>query len=58
MWVVAIAAYYKSREWMYRRYVVQRKSEQEIADECGVTLMTIHTWLNKHKLLRNTRMGK
>jgi DNA-binding MurR/RpiR family transcriptional regulator len=32
---------YKNKDWLYRRYVVQKKKLQEIADECGVSVMTI-----------------
>ena len=51
------AKLYKSKDWMHRRFVVQRRSEQEIADELGVSLMTIHTYLGKHGLLKKTRMN-
>lgn len=43
---------YTSRQWMYLRYVTQRKTEQEIADECGVNQSIINRWLVKHELKR------
>ena len=41
---------YKSKDWLYRRYVVQRKSMEEIAKECGVTTMTIYRALKDNGL--------
>lgn len=38
---------YTSHALMYRRYVVEKRSEQEIADEFGVDQATINRWLRK-----------
>ena len=46
---------YTSKQYMYRRYVTQGKSMQEIADENGVTLMTIFNWLVKFGLVKDTK---
>ena len=43
---------YKSKDWLYRRYVVQRKTMEEIAKECCVTVMTIHRSLREHGLIK------
>ena len=44
--------YYQSEEWLHRRYVIQRKSMEEIASECGVTVMTIYRALKEKGLIK------
>jgi hypothetical protein len=53
-----MAKYYESREWLHRRYVIQKKGIVEIAKECGVGTTTIQRWLEKHGLIRNKRTWK
>ena len=43
---------YKSKDWLYRRYVVQKKTMEEIAKECGVTTMTIYRALKDSGLIK------
>ncbi len=43
---------YKNKDWLYRRYVVQKKSMEEIATECGVTMMTIYRALKEKGLIK------
>lgn len=43
---------YQSRDWLYRRYVVQRKTVTEIAAECGVSAMTIQRYLEQFGLIK------
>ena len=43
---------YKSKEWLYRRYVVQKKTMEEIPKECGVTTMTIYRALKDNGLVK------
>ncbi len=43
---------YKSKDWLYRRYVVQRKTMEEIAKECNVTTMTIYRALKDNGLIK------
>lgn len=43
---------YKSKDWLYRRYVVQRKSMEDIAKECGVTVMTIYRALKENGMIK------
>ena len=43
---------YQSKEWLYRRYIVQKKSMEEIAKECGVTVMTIYRALKDSGLIK------
>ena len=45
---------YKSKTWLHKRFVQDKKTPQEIADECGVTLQTIYLYLNKFGL----KMGR
>jgi len=43
---------YHSQTWMYRRYVVQKKTVTEIAEECKVSAMTIQRALDKFGLIK------
>lgn len=43
---------YKSERWLRRRYLVDKKSPTEIAEECGVSMMTIYNYLRKYKFVR------
>jgi len=43
---------YESKEWLYSRYVVQRKDIQTIAKEAGCSHMTIIRHLEKHGIKR------
>ena len=43
---------YQSKEWLYRRYVVQKKTVTEIAAECKVSAMTIQRALDKFGLIK------
>ena len=44
--------YYQSEEWLYRRYVVQKKTITEIAEECKVSAMTIQRYLDQFGLIK------
>jgi len=44
---------YKSFKWLYLKYVTQKKTEQEIADEAGTTQATINRWLKKMNLKKD-----
>jgi DeoR/GlpR family transcriptional regulator of sugar metabolism len=43
---------YQSKDWLHRRYVVQKKTVTEIAAECQVSAMTIQRYLEQFKLIR------
>ncbi len=43
---------YQSKDWLYRRYVVQKRTVTEIAKECQVSAMTIQRYLEQFKLIR------
>jgi predicted transcriptional regulator len=47
-----MAKLYKSYAFMRLRFVTQRKTEQEIAEELGVNQSIINRWLHKHNLKR------
>lgn len=51
-------SYYKSYEWMYRRYVIDKKTITQIADECEASVGTIQKYLEKFGLIRNKRSWK
>lgn len=44
--------FYQSKEWLYRRYVVQKKTVTEIGAECSVSAMTIQRYLEKFGLIK------
>ena len=43
---------YQSKEWLHRRYLVQKKTVTEIGQECGVSAMTIQRYLEKFQLIK------
>lgn len=47
---------YESRDWLYSRYVVQRKNIVEMAEEAKCSHMTIQRALEKAGLIK--RRGK
>lgn len=44
--------FYQSKDWLYRRYVVQKKTVTEIAKECDVSAMTIQRYLDQFGLIK------
>lgn len=43
---------YQSERWLRLQYLRLRKSPQEIADQCEVSLMTVYRYIEKFKLKR------
>jgi DNA-binding MurR/RpiR family transcriptional regulator len=43
---------YQSKDWLHRRYVVQKKTITEIAEECKVSAMTIQRYLDQFGLIK------
>lgn len=43
---------YQSKDWLFRRYSVQKKTVTEIAKECGVSAMTIQRYLEQFGLIK------
>ena len=44
------AKLYTNQEWLRKRYVVDKKSAEEIARECGCSVETIYVYLAKFGL--------
>jgi hypothetical protein len=49
------AKLYMNEAFMRKRYLVDKKSPEEIAKECGVTIETIYVYLAKFKLRKSKR---
>lgn len=50
-----MAKLYESKAYLAKRYLVEKKSLEEIAKECGVSHQTIYRYLVKHNLIRDPR---
>lgn len=46
---------YTNELWLRKRYHVDRKSAEDIAKECGVSVETIYVYLAKFKLRKSKR---
>lgn len=46
---------YKSKIWLRRKYVIEKKSLAEIAKECNVTELTIRRQLEEFELIRKKK---
>lgn len=46
---------YQNENWLKKRYHLDRKTPEEIAKECGVSVETIYIYLAKFKLRRSKR---
>ena len=51
-WVVVNIKLYQSKDWLYRRYIVQKKTVTEISKECKVSAMTIQRYLEQFGLIK------
>lgn len=49
---------YTSKAWLTKRYLVDKKTIQEIAKEANCSHMTIQRYLEKYGLIRNQRTWK
>ena len=47
--------FYQSKEWLQRRYVIQKKTVTEIGQECGVSAMTIQRYLEKFGFIKQQK---
>jgi hypothetical protein len=52
---IMAAKLYVSEVFMRKRYLVDKKSPEEIAKECGVSLETIYVYLAKFGLRKSRR---
>jgi len=48
--MVAQFRLWMSKRWMYKKYVVERLTEQEIAKLANTNQSTINRWLKRHEL--------
>jgi hypothetical protein len=46
---------YASEVWLRKRYLMDKKSPEDIAKECGASLETIYVYLAKFKLRKSKR---
>ncbi len=46
---------YKSEVWLRKRYLMDKKSPEEIARECGASVETIYVYLAKFGLMKSKR---
>ena len=46
---------YTSEAWLKKRYVVDKKSPEQIAKECGTSVETIYVYLAKFGLRKSKR---
>lgn len=44
--------YYKSKPWLHKRYVIDKKSLRDIARECGCSVETVYLYVKKFQLGR------
>ena len=49
------AKLYTSESFMRKRYLMDKKTPEEIAKECGTSVETIYVYLAKFKLRRSKR---
>jgi hypothetical protein len=49
------AKLYTSETWLRKRYTIDKKSPQDIAKECGVSVETIYVYLAKFGLRKSKR---
>ena len=50
LWMELSTPKYKDRDWLFKKYIIEKKSMNEIAKICGKTAMTIRKWLIKHEI--------
>ena len=52
---LTVTKLYKSKAWLYKRYVVEKKTIEEIAKEAGTSHQTIYRYLVEADLIKNQR---
>lgn len=45
-----ILNYLKDKDWLYKKYVIERKSSVEISQKLGCVYSTVISWLRKHNI--------
>jgi len=46
---------YTNQAWLRKRYVVDKKTPNEVAKECGVSLETIYVYMAKFQIKKSKR---
>lgn len=46
---------YENSNWLRKRYVIEKKTIQEMAKEAGCSHMTIQRYLEKNGMIKNQR---
>ena len=46
---------YSSEVWLKKRYLMDKKSPEDIAKECGASIETIYVYLAKFRLRKSKR---
>jgi len=52
---IMAAKLYTSESWLRKRYVMDKKTPEDIAKECGCTVETVYVYLAKFKLRKSKR---
>jgi hypothetical protein len=52
---LTVTKLYKSKAWLYKRYIVDKKTIEEIAKEANTSHQTIYRYLVENDLIRNQR---
>jgi hypothetical protein len=47
--------FYTNEAWLRKRYVMDKKSPEEIAKECGASVETVYVYLAKFGLRKSKR---
>lgn len=47
--------FHANEKWLTKRFLVDKKSPEEIAKECGVSVETIYVYLSKFGLRKSRR---
>lgn len=46
---------YKSYAWLYKRYIIEKKTIEEMALEANTSHQTIYRYLSENKLIKSPR---
>lgn len=46
---------YTNENWLRKRYLIDKKSPEEIAKECGASVETVYVYLGKFGLRKSKR---
>lgn len=49
---------YQNRDWLYKRYIEERRTSTDIAKQCGCDLTTITRWLRKYGIKIRDRSAR